>query len=402
MENNKITILYLLQKVRLNKQGKCPVRCRVTYNQKRKEFSTGLFINPDYWNSKQQKAHPSSKENDFINTQISLITQKLHQAFLFLQVNETNFDVADIYSNYKGEHTKKQRGFLEVLELHNDRMKKLVGKEFAPRYLEKWVGSHTLLKEFIRKTYRKNDILLENIKLKFLDDLDFYMKSEKNHKQITINKCIQRIRKIIKLAISEGFLEKDPFIFYKPKRYKKEIVFLTQKELNKIESYQFVQKRLEQVRDLFIFCCYTGLAYAEMSSLRANHIVLDSDGNKWISMYRKKTSRHFSTPLLNKAIVILDKYKEVNNDRCLPKISNQRFNSYIKEICEIVGIEKVISHHIARKTFATTVLLYNDVPMEIVSELLGHSKISVTQEHYAKVIKKSLSSQMKRLNKKLK
>ncbi|GAA4299203.1 site-specific integrase [Aestuariibaculum suncheonense] len=268
--------------------------------------------------------------------------------------------------------------FLEVMELHNNRMEKLVGIEYASRYYQKWRGMHTLIKGFIKKTYKRNDILLSKLTLKFLDDLDFFCKSELKHKQVTINKCIQRVRQIIRLAISEGYLAKDPFILYKAKRYKKEIVYLNSEELMKVEEHNFAQTRLEQVRDMFIFCCYTGLAYAEMSSLKQEHLIKGFDGNTWISMYRKKTGKDFSVPLLEKPKQIIDKYKSNTRETLLPKISNQKFNSYIKEICEIVGIEKIISHHIARKTFATTVLLYNDVPIEIVSELLGHSKITIT------------------------
>jgi integrase len=385
----------------MNSNGECPIRCRIIHLEKRKVFSTGLFINPRFWNSKKQIAAPPNETSEIFNSQLSLIKQKLSQAFLFLQVNETEFDVNDIYLKYLGKQTKKQKAFLEVLKLHNDRIEKLVGKEYAPRYLEKWKGMHTLLKDFINKTYGKNDILLSKLNLKFLEDIDFYMKSEKNHKQITINKCIQRVRKVVKLAISEGLMDRDPFVLYKPKRYVKEVVYLTKEELEKVENHKFSQRRLEQVRDLFIFCCYTGLAYAEMSSLRPQDIVSGGDGNKWISMFRKKTHKHFSVPLLNKPKDILKRYEGQFEDRCLPKISNQKFNSYIKEICEIVGVEKSISHHVARKTFATTVLLYNDVPIEVVSELLGHSSIKVTQAHYGKILQRKLSQEILRLNDKL-
>lgn len=398
----KIIILFLLQKNRLNQQQECPIRCRITYSGKRKIFSTGLFINPDTWNSKKQKALPSSKENDFINAQLSLISQKINKAFLMLQVQEIEFDVDDIYLLYTGESTKKNKSFLELLERHNSKMEKLVGTEYAPRYYQKWKGMHLLMKDFIRKTYKKSDVLLSNLSIKFLDDLDFYMKSEKQHKQVTINKCIQRVRQIIRLAISEGYLEKDPFILYKAKRYKKEVIYLTHEELQLVEKHSFSQSRLEQVRDMFVFCCYTGLAYAEMSSLKQRHLITGFDGNTWISMYRTKTGKDFSVPVLDKPLQIIEKYRSLSRETLLPKISNQKFNSYIKEICEIVGIEKSISHHIGRKTFATTVLLYNDVPMEIVSELLGHSKMSITQEHYGKVVKKKVSEHMQSLSKRLK
>ena len=179
------------------------------------------------------------------------------------------------------------------------------------------------------------------------------------------------------------------------------MVYLNKEELELVEKHKFAQMRLEQVRDMFIFCCYTGLAYAEMSNLKSKHIVTGFDGKEWIKMHRKKTGKDFSVPLLEKPIQIIEKYGDTKTEKILPKISNQKFNSYIKEICEIVGIEKNISHHIARKTFATTVLLYNDVPMEIVSELLGHSKIQTTQQHYGKIVQKKVSEEMSKLTSKL-
>ena len=193
-------------------------------------------------------------------------------------------------------------------------------------------------------------------------------------------------------------------IGYKAKRLQKEVIYLTDDELKSLENYDFSQTRLQQVKDLFVFCCYTGLAFKEMSNLKPEHIVNGFDGNKWIKMNREKTSKPLMIPLLPKALDIISKYQE--EEILLPVISNQRFNSYLKEIADIVGLKKNLTHHIARKTFASTVLLFNDVPMEVVSELLGHSKISTTQDYYAKIVNKKLSETMKdlseRLNEKLK
>jgi integrase/recombinase XerD len=396
MNINKLTILFLLQKNRKNKKGYCPIRCRITYYKKRKEFSMGFFINPDYWNSTKQKAFIPEDKN-YLNNQLSLIKQEINQAFLFLQVNSKSFDVADVYLQFKGESTKENKTLLEAFMLHNSRMEKLIGKEYTESTFHKFKEAKMHIGNFLKTSYKKNDILLEAIKSNFLNDFDFYLKSEKNHKQITINKSIQRVRKIVKLALSEGFILKDPFLLYKPKRVVKNIVFLTTEELKSLEEYSFKQNRLQLVKELFIFCCYTGLAYQEMSTLKANHIVIGFDGNEWIEMYRLKTKSNISVPLLPKAKAILVKY-----DNQLPSISNQKFNSYLKEIAEVVGIQKNLTHHIARKTFATTVLLFNNVPIEIVSELLGHSSIKITQSHYAKVMQRSVSKEMLSLNSKLK
>lgn len=396
MNYNRIVVLFLLQKNRINSKNKCPIRCRITYNKKRKIFSTGFFINPERWRSKEQLAKPSNKENSFINTQLSLVKQEINQAFLFLQVNQKEFDVEDIYLQYKGKNIKSDKTFLEVFEFHNQRIKKMIGISYVESTYKKFEECKRLIRGFIQFKYKKNDLILKNIKTSFIDDLDYYLKVERGQSQITINKHIQRVRKIIRLAILQGLIDKDPFVFYKPKKVLTKLIFLSTDELSLLENHIFKQNRLSIVKDLFVFCCYTGLAYQEMKDLKPENIQKGFDGNDWIEMYRKKTGSKISIPLLPNPKNILLKY---NNG--LPMISNQKFNSYLKEIADIVGINKNLTHHVARKTFATTILLYNDVPMEIVSELLGHSKLAITQAHYAKVVKVNISKHMKTLKDKL-
>ncbi|BAP29940.1 tyrosine type site-specific recombinase [Chryseobacterium sp. StRB126] len=402
MNNNKLSILFLLQKVKLNKQGKCPIKCRITFHQDRKEFSTGLFVNPKQWDSRLQKAKPPNQENSFINTQLGLIKNEINQAFLFLQVNEENFDVGDIYLQYKGDVSIRTKTILELFKEHNDRLEKLVGKEYSIATLWKFKQARDLVKGFITFSFTKADYQFKDLDLKFVQDYEFYLKTEKSLALATVNKMIQRFRKVVKIAISQGIIDRDPFVGYKVKRVKKEIVYLTTEELKKLEMYQFKAERLQTVADMFIFCCYTGLAYNEMTNLEKSHIVKGFDGNEWINMKRLKTQQTLSIPLLTKSKFIIEKYNNAHEVKVLPSFSNQKFNAYLKEIADIVGIEKRLTHHLARRTFATTVLLFNDVPMEIVSELLGHSKITITQEHYAKVVNKKVSEQMNKLNSKLK
>ncbi|UMB59889.1 site-specific integrase [Lutibacter sp. A80] len=401
MEINKLSTLFLLQKVRLNKQGKCPVRCRITYLKKRREFSVGLFVNPELWNSKKQKIESVHKEHKLLNTQLSLIKNNLNQAFLLLQINKQNFDVNDIFLQYKGENITDNKTLMEIFDLHNEKMKNLIGVSYAKSTFSKFIEAKKHVLSFLKFQYKKNDILLSTLKLKFLNDFDYYLKSEKNQKQITINKSIQRLRKIIKLALAEGYLVTDPFILYKPKRVVKNVVFLSTEELKALESHKFAQARLQEVRDWFVFSCYTGLAYNEIKKLRKQHIVKGFDGELWIEMKREKTQKNISIPLLPKARIMIDKYNVVSSNMVFDVCSNQKYNSYLKEIAIVVGINKKLSTHIARKTFASTVLLYNDVPIEIVSELLGHSSIRVTQESYGKVVQKKVSEQMLKLNNKL-
>ncbi|AZJ35242.1 site-specific integrase [Tenacibaculum singaporense] len=396
MNNSKIHILFFIQKNRINKRGNSPMRCRITYNKQRKDFSTGLFINPNYWDSKKQKLLSKAENSEIVNTQLSLISQKINEAFLLLQLQQDNFDVDDIYSQYKGENIRTEKTLLELYDLHNNATKALIGIDFNETSWGRYIENKRKVAEFIKHKYKRSDIKLNQLELKFIKDLEYYFKTNKKLSQATINRSLQRLKKIINYGIAENYLDRNPFILHKPTKYKIKLVYLTAEELKDIEEYTFIQPRLQQVKDLFVFCCYTGLAYQEMSMLSEKHIKVGFDGNKWIEMYRKKTGSKISVPILPKAQKILDKY-----DNFFPKISNQRFNSYLKEILEVLGIEKKLTHHNARKTFATTILLSNGVSMEVVSELLGHSRLQVTQEHYAKVVKVKVSKEINSLKNKI-
>jgi site-specific recombinase XerD len=406
MNNYKISILFLIQKTKINKQGNCPIRCRITFNEGRHEFATGLLINPNTWYSKLQQTKPPNEENTYVNSQLSLIKNKINQAFLFLQMKGSDFDVTDLYLIYKGEKPKKEKGILEVYSEYNNKIKKLIGKDIELVTYNKYLESYNHLKDFVRFKFNSADLKLKDVKSNFLDDYDYYLKTQKGKNkqglsQSTINKAIQRFRKTLKFSISEGYLEKDPFIMHTAKVVKKNIIFLTHEELLQLENHQFKTDRIQTIKELFLFCCYTGLAFKEMSLLKKSDVITGFDGNLWIVVKRSKTNRDYKVPLLPIAQKVLQIYNDDTSELVFPKISNQKFNEYLKEIANIIGISKNLTHHIARKTFASTVLLYNDIPMEIVSELLGHSKLSTTQEHYAKVVNSKLSQHIIDLGNKL-
>jgi integrase/recombinase XerD len=309
-----------------------------------------------------------------------------------LQILPDEFDVDDIYRKYKGEDSKEEITILGAYDLHNEKTEKLIRIDFNKLSWSRYIESKRKVGLFITKFYKRKDVRLKDLDLKFIQDLEYFFKTVLMLKQATVYRSIQSVKKIIQFAISENYLQKDSFHLYKNKKHKTIIVYLTDEELKWLEKHTFCQPRLQQVKDLFIFCCYTGLAYAEMSSLTTKNIEIGFDGNEWIQMIRKKTNGKISVAVLPKAKEILEKY---NNE--LPSISNQRFNSYLKEISAFLSIDKKLTHHIARKTFATTVMLFNNVPMEIVSELLGHSNMNVTQSHYGKVVQKKVSDEINKL-----
>jgi len=401
MHQEKITILFVISANKTNQKGLCPLNCRITLNKERKQFTTGLFVNPLYWENKLQKVNSQDADYKFTNTLIQLIKIKINNIVLVAQLQGSEFTLEDIYNNYIGKEIKKKEFVLSYYKKYLSKIKKLVGLEIKNNTYDKfvYVGNH--LEAFLKWKFKKTDYPLEELNLQFLDDFDYYLKTEKEQEQITINKTIQRLRTPIKQAISEGYLDRDPFILHKSKIVRKVVIFLTAIELKTFEESVLQQKRLQVVLDLFIFCCYTGLAFFEMAHLEKQHIQIGFDGINWIQMKREKTQRQISIPILPKAQEIIDKYLTESN-RIFPPISNQKFNSYLKEIAAIIGIEKRLTHHTARKTFASTVLLYNDVPMEIVSELLGHSNMLITQESYGKVVQKKVSEEMNKLKLKIK
>lgn len=389
-------ILFLLAKNRPNKRGKCILKCRITYRKERREFSTGQFINPNNWLSKQQSIKPDEPDSEIIETQLSLIKTKINKAFLLLQVKEEHFTVEDIYSLYKGEKTQKEYNVIEFFESYLNKLKTLVGIDIKQITWNKFYYIKNDVKLFIKWKYKTSDYALKSLEANFLTELEYFYKVKQNLKQITINKKVQRFKKVIKVSVAENYLDKDPFVLHRAKRVNKEVVFLSPEELETLEKHHFTQSRLQFIKDLFVFSCYTGLPYRELMDLKRSNITKGFDGNLWIKMNREKTSRELSIPLLPKALSILEIYTE---DRVLvfPRISNQRYNSYLKEIAFIVGIGKRLTTHMARRTFASTVLLFNNVPMEVVSSLLGHSKMQTTQESYGKVVEKRISMEMERL-----
>ena len=397
MNQNKLSIRFIISRARENKQGECPLYCRMTYEQSRKQFATGYFTKYEEWDSRKQLS-----SSHLLNSQIEVIVSNIRAAYLKLQLEEKYFSVEDIYNLYPGKDDERKSipGTLQYFSDYLSQLKMLIGKDIAQSTYNKFQYVYNQTEEFIFWKYSKKDIALDKLNMKFLGDFEHYLKAERDQVQITVNKAIQRFRKPIRLAVQEGILSVDPFYSFKAKRVKNDLLFLTSDELKRLEDFRFVQSRLEYVRDLFVFSCYTGLPYQEVMSLQKTDILTSFDQKPWISIYRKKTSKNLSVPLLPRAISIIEKYKSEKSN-VFPRMSNQKVNSYLKEIADIVGINKRITHHVARKTFASTILLYNDVPIEIVSELLGHSSIKITQQHYGKVVQKRISDCIAELGKKL-
>jgi site-specific recombinase XerD len=276
--------------------------------------------------------------------------------------------------------------------------------------LKNYYTTKRYVQEFLKAKFNASDIYLSLLDYKFLADFERFMKTyvQKDQKlpcgQNTIMKHIERLRKVVNMSIKNDWLERDPFNKFKPVFLKTTRQFLTIDELSSIEQKHFKIERLEYAKDLFIFSCYTGLAYIDVFELTPQNTMLGIDGGYWITTIRHKTDIPVRIPLLSKPLEIIEKYKTnprvIEAGKLLPVYSNQKLNAYLKEIADLCGIEKPLTFHIARNTFATTITLTNGVPMETVSKLLGHTSIRTTQI-YAKVIEQKVSDDMKTLRSKL-
>ena len=399
----KIKILFYLLNSKQTAKGTSTIYCRIVMDNLRKQFSTGIDIPSNEWDKLKQKAKGKSIENKTINLHIDQIKNKLTEAETRLMIEKPdNYSIEDIYLIFKGEYEENTPTLLKLFKERLDKMEKLVGSEYTIRTFRKFKEVFKHVKDFLRDSYKISDISFKKLDFKFIQNFQEYLLIQKKHKPITITKIIQRVNQIVLLAVKYKYIQEHPFKGYKPLKEAKQLVFLTEEEVKTLENFQFIQERLERVRDYYLFSVYTGLAYNEAFGLKEEHIIKGFDGQLWIKMIRQKTQREINIPLLPQALKIIQKYHIAEDQEyILPTISNQKMNSYLKEVAEIVGIKKNLTHHTARKTFASTILLYNNVPIEIVSKLLGHGNISVTQKSYAQVINKSVSNHMLQLSKKL-
>ena len=331
---DKFTILFYLWISRLNRQGKAPVMARLTYRNKVKQFSTGFNTEPDNWDEIVQ--HTTC--NEHINANLLLLQDKLNRTYLQLQLEGNDFSVEDIYTRFQRKDIQEDYSLLWLFEQYNGRIKKLVDIEIKQVTYEKFVQAANHIRRFILFKYSRKDYPLKELKREFLEEFDYYLKTELHFRQNSINKLIQRTRKVVDFALIQGYIHRNPFLGFRPKSYTKEVIFLSEEELTKLREYPFADNRLALIRDFFVFCSYTGLAYHEMSELRYEHLQKGFDGKEWIMMKREKTGKPIAIPLLPIASGIIERYRDEKRGYVLPHYCNQVINRYLKEIASIVGI----------------------------------------------------------------
>ncbi len=401
--NTNLNLSFLLKVSKKDALGNAPIYARITINGVRTEFTIKRTLHPSKWIPKAGVAKGTTEDVRTLNSYINTVRGKIFEHYNQMLITGKHITPETLKNAYYGI-TEKGKTLVEVFEYHNKQVKSLVGKDYAEGTHERYCTALAHCKAFLKHKYNVSDIPIAQINYEFITELEFYLKTVKNCSHNTAIKYITNFKKIIRIAIGNGWLDKNPFINYKISIHEIERDFLTEGEIQAITDKEFATPRLDQVRDIFLFSCFTGLAYADVQKLSKNHLVIGMDGDKWIKINRTKTDTRSSIPVLPMAQSILDKYS--NNPKCLtenkllPVLSNQKMNNYLKEIADVCYINKIITFHLARHSFATTVTLSNNVPIESVSRMLGHKNIRTTQ-HYAKIIDKKVSADMQLLKTKL-
>lgn len=392
----KITLHFYLRSKKAVSTGLLPLYIRITINGERLEYSSKKFIEKSKWSDELSKMKGNSEEARSINSYLDSLKSAIIDIQLSLAHKKETINIDNFRKRLFGK-SDNQRMLIPIYKDHNNRIESLLGKGYAPGTLERFKISLKHLEEFLVWKYNSKDIAIDKIDFALITDFEFYLRSSKSCSNNTAVKYVRNFRKIIKICLSNDWLEKDPFVKYDGKMKEVETEFLTEEEIQSIYTKSFRTTRLELVRDIFILCCFTGLAYVDVKGLKHDHIGIGIDGQKWIFKNRQKTDTKSKIPLLPIAEEIIKKYsndpKCLNEDRVLPVLSNQKMNGYLKEIGDLCQIPKEITFHMARHTFATSVTLSNGVPIESVSKMLGHKNIQTTQ-HYARVLDKKVSEDM--------
>jgi len=396
--DSTLGVIFFTRRKRSNRE-KLDIYVRITVNKQRAEFSIKRDISVCNWDIFRCRAKEIDHNHILLNTYLDDVHAEVLNAHKQLHAERKVITAKGIKLRYFGEDEQRMT-LMKAVEYHNQN----INNELRAGTLKNYFSTENYLRQFLQEKHKTNDIYLIQLNYRFIVNFEHYIrtyKSKKKRRTCTNNgvmKHMSRLMKIVNMSIRMEWLEKDPFKNYKLRFVKNERDYLTERELDLFEGTSFMTIGLQIVKDIFLFSCYTGLSYIDIKELNPNQILVGIDGNKWIYTKRTKTNEQLKIPLLPKAKEILEKYKNeiVASDKLLPVYSNQKMNKNLKEIAKVCGIYKNITFHVARHTFATTVTLSNGVPIETVSKLLGHTKLTTTQI-YARVLQKKVGEDMQNL-----
>jgi site-specific recombinase XerD len=403
-QKNSFSIFFFIKKTKLLNNGEAPIRLRIKVNGIAVESQIKRSISPNLWGQATESSKGRDRKSAELNEYIRMLKLKALTTHRELELSGKLFSARLIMNKlYSAEDDK--RTLLSIFRKHNEDCRKLIGIDYVEITIRRFDNCCKYLGVLIQKKFGKADINLNEIDGELIRDFEIYLKIERCCQQNTVIRYMKCFKKIINFAIANEWMTKNPFagIRFQAKEGIKEV--LTKEEIERIMAKQFDMERLEYVRDVFLFCCFSGLAYVDVNNLKAEHITKDNDGDMWIRKTREKTDNMCNIPLLKIPQMILEKYRDnplcVKSGRLLPVTSNQKMNSYLKEIATRCDIKKNLTTHTARYTYASVVCLANGVSMENVAKMLGHSDIRMTQ-HYAKVMDSSIKRDMVNVEKALK
>jgi Site-specific recombinase XerD len=376
---------------------------RITIDGQRAELSLKKKINFDNWDQNACCMKGTGGEAKVINNYITQVKAEVFKVYTQMQMLDEFITAEAVRLKFTGKKEEKKT-LLQVFDFHNAEMAKSIGVKIEKVTLTKYLTVRKKVAKFILHQYKKSDFFLQELNHQFITNFEFFLKTEEHIDHNTTHRYIRNLKKIINDAVRNEWLLRNPFDGFKCSLKKVDRDILSMEEINLMQQKEFRIPRLAQVRDLFIFSCYTGLAYVDVMKLTPQNLAIGIDGESWLMTHRQKTEESVKIPLLPEALEIIQKYKKhpdvIHSGGILPRMSNQKLNSYLKEIADLCGINKNLTFHLARHTFATTITLTNGVPIETVSKLLGHSSIKTTQI-YAKVVERKVSDDMNMLKTKL-
>ena len=396
MERTTFGLLFYIRRDKTNKKGEAPVFMRLTINGERADASIKRFIEPHAWNSAKGKANEKSRGGKDLNLYLDAISANILRIQRDLELDKKEVSAQIILNRYLGKEQSDRHTLMEVFRAHNEKCRALSGISLAPGTVIRYETTLRLTEEFLQKSYQKEDCYLDEVTNQFIEDFEFFLKTVRRCCHNTTSKYLMNFKKIVRIALAKGWMKKDPFAQIRFHLDPVEREFLEKQELKAMLNKAISIPRLAQVRDIFCFCCLTGLAFTDVQQLKEEHLVADIHGKIWIRKARQKTKNMCNIPLLDEAQKIIDRYRDhpycQTHGVLLPVCSNQKMNSYLKELSDICGIRKNLSTHCARHTFATLTLA-SGATIDNVAKMLGHANVNMTRR-YAKVLDSSIMRDM--------
>lgn len=382
MRNVKINILFYVKRNKILRNGEAPICMRITMNRTRAEMNIRKSVIPDNWNQKKECCISGDPMSMGLNEYISEIKSNIYHVYNRLSQCEKEITPQILLKEILREKETQEKYLIETFHEHNIKCHELLGIDYTRSTINRYKLCAQYIVELLMSQKGISDILLKDLDGSFVRDFIHYLKTKKRHKGNTVVRYMKCLKKITNRAMADGLITINPFASIRLKSQEVEREFLTPDELKTIVNRNFTILRLQIVKDIFVFCSYTGLSFIDVRTLKPSNLIKDQQGNLWIYKKRQKTKNICTIPLLEIPLALLDKYKNnpicQEKDVCFPVPCNQKVNSYLKEIADFCGISKNITSHTARRTFASVVTLSNNVPIEMVAKILGHSDLRMT------------------------